>query len=425
MQLTNPSAATDNCRYCLMCRHVCPVGHVTHLESLTPHGWGLTIASVQRGLLTWNTETVGALYHCADCGACRANCVTDQPLPDAIAAARATVTAEGLAPASVYRVGELLTTWGNPYGQAAPAPTTVRGDVALFVGDDAHLPGPVWSTRSSSCSAAGIEPVLVGRGRNNGYLASSLGFPATARTLAQATLDEVAATGARRLLVLTPGDLFTFRQLYDERLGIAWPAEVALVDVVTLLAELLDAGKLAFRRLAESEPYAYLDPTHTVRVPERADAPRRLLSAVLPGAWRESFSGAATHPSHRRHGAAVHAAAHGHAAGQRPPGRCAQKRRPAAHHRSRGRPGAARTAGAAPGAAAAGVVRAAGGPGDVTADQLNLQSPISNLRRLKIEIRRLRLEICDSFWMFNHSQTRRRELCTCLCTTGCARSRSR
>jgi ferredoxin len=28
MQLTNPSAATDNCRYCLMCRHVCPVGHV-------------------------------------------------------------------------------------------------------------------------------------------------------------------------------------------------------------------------------------------------------------------------------------------------------------------------------------------------------------------------------------------------------------
>ena len=87
MQLTNPSAATDNCRYCLMCRHVCPVGHVTNLEPLTPHGWGLTIASVQRGLMTWNTETVGVLYHCADCGTCRANCVTDQPLPEAIAAA--------------------------------------------------------------------------------------------------------------------------------------------------------------------------------------------------------------------------------------------------------------------------------------------------------------------------------------------------
>ena len=89
-------ATTENCRYCLMCRHVCPVGHVTQLETLTPHGWGLTIASVRRGLLTWNDETVDVLYSCADCGLCRANCVTDQPLPDAIAAARAEVTAHSL-----------------------------------------------------------------------------------------------------------------------------------------------------------------------------------------------------------------------------------------------------------------------------------------------------------------------------------------
>ena len=290
MQLTNPSAATDNCRYCLMCRHVCPVGHVTNLEPLTPHGWGLTIASVQRGLMTWNSETVGVLYHCADCGTCRANCVTDQPLPEAIAAARATVTVEGLAPASVYRVGELLTTWGNPYGQAAPAPTTVQGDAALFVGDDAHFARPgLIDAVVKLLNAAGIDPVLIGRGRNNGYLASSLGFPDTARQLAQATLDELAATGARRLLVLTPGDYFAFRQLYDERLGIPWPPEVALVEVVTLLAELLDGGKLAFRQLAESEPYAYLDPTHTVRVLERTDAPRQLLAAVMPIAGKELF----------------------------------------------------------------------------------------------------------------------------------------
>jgi Fe-S oxidoreductase len=290
MQLTNPSAATDNCRYCLMCRHVCPVGHVTNLEPLTPHGWGLTIASVQRGLMTWNTETVGLLYHCADCGTCRANCVTYQPLPEAIAAARATVTAEGLAPANVYRVGETLATWGNPYGQAAPAAADTQGDVALFVGDDAHFTRPgLIDAVVKLLNAAGIDPILVGRGRNNGYLASSLGFPETARTLAQATLDEVAATGAQRLLVLTPGDLFTFRQLYDERLGIAWPAEVALVEVVTLLAELLDGGKLAFQRTVDTTPYAYLDPTHTVRVLERTDAPRRLLAAVMPTAGKELF----------------------------------------------------------------------------------------------------------------------------------------
>ena len=53
MSLNNAVSTTDNCRYCLMCRHVCPVGHVTRLETLTPHGWGLLISSVHRGLLTW------------------------------------------------------------------------------------------------------------------------------------------------------------------------------------------------------------------------------------------------------------------------------------------------------------------------------------------------------------------------------------
>jgi Fe-S oxidoreductase len=273
-----------------MCRHVCPVGHVTNLEPLTPHGWGLTIASVQRGLTRWNSETVGVLYHCADCGTCRSHCVTDQPLPEAIAAARAEVAAGGLAPTSVYRTHELLAAFGNPYGQPLPAPSTAQGEVALFVGDDAHFTRPgLLDAVLKLLAAVGIAPVLIGRGRNNGYLASSLGFPETARTLAQATLAELAATGAQRLLVLTPGDLFTFRQLYDERLGVVWPVEVALAEVIELLAGALAAGRLAFRRLTESEPYAYLDPTHTVRVTERTAAPRQLLAAIMPQPGKELF----------------------------------------------------------------------------------------------------------------------------------------
>ncbi len=131
MQLTNPISATENCRYCLMCRHVCPVGHVTKLETLTPHGWALTIASVRRDLLTWNDETVGALYHCADCGTCRAHCVTDQPLPDAIASARAEVAARGLAPDTIYTLAETLKRWGNPYGQQMPAASEGQAEVEL------------------------------------------------------------------------------------------------------------------------------------------------------------------------------------------------------------------------------------------------------------------------------------------------------
>ncbi len=289
----NVIETTENCRYCLMCRHTCPVGLGTHNETLTPHGWGLTIASVKRGLLTWNDETVDALYSCADCGNCRAHCVFDQPLPDAIAAARAEVAAQNLAPAVVYEFDEMFKQWGNPYQPQAPEPASHQGDVALFVGDESlYLWPSALEAALKLLKAIGIEPVLVGSGRSNGYLASSLGLPETARSLAQAVIEDVKASGASQLLVLSPGDAFAFNRLYVERLGMAWPDDVIVQEVTVLLAEKLEAGELTITPLDDETPYVYMDPTHTVRVPERVEAPRNLLSALYqrPGIevfWRK------------------------------------------------------------------------------------------------------------------------------------------
>jgi Fe-S oxidoreductase len=302
MQLEDAILATDNCRYCLMCRHVCPVGHISRLETLTPHGWGLLIASQRRGLISWNDSSIDKLFSCADCGLCRSHCVTDQPLPDAIAAARAEVAAQGLAPASLYPLNEALLRWGNPYQPAEPQGAGAgQGEVALFVGDEAHY---LWPSALEATlillKAVGVEPVLIGAGRNNGYLPSSLGFPDTARRLAEATLADLRSTNASTLLVLSPGDLFAFRQLCDERLGLGLPAGVKLQEVTVLLAERLAAGelRLAAQRAGEPRPYAYVDPAHTVRAPERVSAPRSLLAAVMPGPgvelfWREER----THPA--------------------------------------------------------------------------------------------------------------------------------
>lgn len=290
MQIENPIATTENCRYCLMCRHTCPVGHVTRRETLTPHGWGLTIASVQRGLLEWNEETAEVIYSCADCGNCRSHCVTDQPLPTAIAAARAELVQQKLAPTAVYEIDDALQQWGNPYEEQTPDTVNGQGDVALFVGDEARY---VWPSALEAAltllHAVGIEPVLIGVGRNNGYLASSLGLPQTAVSLVQQTLAELEASGATRLLVLTPGDYYTFSRLIDERLGLAWPQRVALMELVPFLAQQLDAGQLSFAPIADETPAAYVDPTHAVRVDGRHHAPRTLLTAVLPHAPTELF----------------------------------------------------------------------------------------------------------------------------------------
>jgi Fe-S oxidoreductase len=288
-----PETATDtleNCRYCLMCRHVCPVGHVTRRETLTPHGWGLTIASVQRGLLTWNQDTVDVLYSCADCGTCRAHCVTDQPLPDAIATTRAEVAAQNLAPAAAYEAHKSLQEWSNPYEKQVPDTAVGQAEFALFVGDDARYLRPAALEGALKLlAAAGVKPALIGIGRSSGYLASSLGFAETAKILVQATLGELKASGARRMLVLTPGDYYAFDRLLVDRLEVEFPLDVELQEVLSLLDEKFKAGVLKFKHSGDKRPYAYIDPTHSLRIPARYETPRHLLGGVMTNPGGELF----------------------------------------------------------------------------------------------------------------------------------------
>lgn len=290
MKLENVILTTDNCRYCLMCRHVASVERVTYRETLSPHGWALVIASERRGLLKWDADTVDVIYSAPDNGNSRAHCVFDQPLPEAIAAARAEIVQASLAPAVVYQLDAAFKAWGNPYQHKKPQPAQGKGLAALFVGDEAHYKAPMTLAAALALlKATGVEPALIGIGRSSGYIASSLGLPETAGTIAQANLSELEASGARRLFVLSPGDLFTFTQLYDERLGIELPAGIEVIEVSTYLANQLEGGALKFKKSTDTTPYAYVDPTHAVRVPTRHAGPRSLLKAVLPGPACELF----------------------------------------------------------------------------------------------------------------------------------------
>jgi Fe-S oxidoreductase len=290
MPIENVIDTIENCRYCLMCRHLASVEYVTHKETLSPHGWALVIASVNRGLLEWDQDTVDVIYSAPDHGNSRAHCVTQQRLPAAIAATRAEIVSQQLAPSVVYEIDEDLREFGTAFAKRKPGVVRGEGEVALFVGDEAQYLWPKTLTAASDMLVSlGIHPVMIGVGRNNGYLASSLGLPDTARQLAEATLEELRASGAKRMLVLSPGDYFTFNQLYDERLGIEFPAHVELLELTTFLADRLEGGEIEFTKLSDETPYAYVDPTHAVRVPERHDAPRQLLEAVMPSAPQELF----------------------------------------------------------------------------------------------------------------------------------------
>lgn len=284
---------TENCRYCLMCRHMAPLAALGFQERYTPRGMALLVASQRRGMIAPSAEYIDVLYSAVDGGNSRAHCVTDQPLPAALAAARNELAEAGLAPPEAYRLNAALQTWGNAYVERKPPAATTDAAPAtdaLFAGDEATY---LWPSALPAAlrllAAVGAQPAVFGHGRSNGFFANSLGFDATARALAQANLADLAATQAGRLLLLTAGDHFAFHNVYPERLGIDRPAGVALVEVVGVLAAALADGALRLRVADDDRPYAYIDPTHAVRVPGRHAAPRALLAATLAGPPRELF----------------------------------------------------------------------------------------------------------------------------------------
>ncbi|MDX1416411.1 MAG: hypothetical protein R3293_19585, partial [Candidatus Promineifilaceae bacterium] len=160
--ISNYMETLENCRFCLMCRHVAPVGLVTDKETYTPHGIALIATSQARGLVEWNEETVGVIFSGPDGGNSRAHCVFDQPHPEAVAAVRANLVQQNLAPAVVYELDGKLLVHQTPFSSESPLAAEGSGDVALFVGDEARYLWPeTLPAVLKLLRAVDIDPLLV------------------------------------------------------------------------------------------------------------------------------------------------------------------------------------------------------------------------------------------------------------------------
>lgn len=266
----------ENCRFCLMCRHVAPVGHLTNQEALTPHGVGLTVTSIKRELIDWNEETVAIVFSEVDGGNSRVHCVNDVPFEKAVADVRADLVQKGFAPTAVSEVIAQIKQYETPFAQQKPHALTNMGSIALFVGDEAPYLWPdALAAAIQLLKGVGVEPVQIGNGRNNGFLPQSLGFPDVAKHLAQKNLDELTASGAKTLLVLSAGDYFAWTQLYEERLGLKRPSDIEVIELTSYLAD----QELTFQA-KENGIVAYVDPTHAVRHEKRHEKVRELVTAV-------------------------------------------------------------------------------------------------------------------------------------------------
>ncbi|MFO7937324.1 MAG: hypothetical protein R6V06_06945 [Kiritimatiellia bacterium] len=99
----------ENCRFCLMCRHLDPVGNVSFREADTPRGRALIADSIRMdpGRLE-NSDYIETMYRSALSGANRTHCVSSYDEIGLVLALRRDIVEAGFAPENVKALAEQL-----------------------------------------------------------------------------------------------------------------------------------------------------------------------------------------------------------------------------------------------------------------------------------------------------------------------------
>ncbi len=106
----NAMRHAEKCRFCWMCRHLCPVQHQTGKELNTPRAKGLLLSMVNKGAQTFDQDMALAMYECVLCDACTNDCATGYQPPLFIREARTQAVVNELAPEAVIQTTRFCAT---------------------------------------------------------------------------------------------------------------------------------------------------------------------------------------------------------------------------------------------------------------------------------------------------------------------------
>lgn len=274
----NACRHADACRFCWMCRHLCPVGLKTGREVNTPRAKGLLLSMVERSSAEYTADMAQAMYECMLCGACTNDCATGYEPPLYIREARTQAAVEGLLPVPVQGVLDKIKNTGNIYGVQKPSyGIGNKADVLLYIGEVAACAEPGMARAYMDLlSKAGVDfMVLDSEPASGTMLGDLIGFVAEVQAQAKNCADTMNSAGAAMVVVLDSYDAVTFTQRYPEW-GCALRAPV--VTATAYLARLLESGKLAFKQ--QQGVVSYHDDSRLARTLHEFEPARKLLAAM-------------------------------------------------------------------------------------------------------------------------------------------------
>jgi Fe-S oxidoreductase len=264
-----------NCRFCLMCRHVCTSARFTKSESDTPRAKALNLWTVLEGMRQFEASDAEVFFRCADCSRCRAHCISDYDVPGMVEAARRDLVSAGLVPEVVRQLRQDVLDAGNPFGLSASV-GKASGSYETLIFPGCEL----------SCHAGEIGDrallVMERLGRKAGVLRDgccgaplrSLGFHEDARLVAERLAAKIRASSASEVVVLCPTCLIAFRQGW-----VPLPEGVRVAFHLELVAEAMAAERLRPARGPRRKLLIH-DPCSTGRRLAMYELPRTVLSSL-------------------------------------------------------------------------------------------------------------------------------------------------
>lgn len=239
----------DSCRFCWMCRHVCPIGNATGQERNTARARALAVSLVIRGAEK-TEDIIDNVYECSLCGACTNNCLTGWDPKVFIQEVKTDALLNGIIPAYVSEMLEKYEKTGNVYGTSATDEVKslfggTKTDVLFVSGVDAIYKSPESTVNAVELlKRARVKFNVEETAQDTG---SALWF-LTGKT--QETLDVAKKTAEKfnaykTVIVYDPVDLKLIKHEYKEW-GINVTANVKSFNEYIL--SLIEEGKLKVKK---------------------------------------------------------------------------------------------------------------------------------------------------------------------------------
>lgn len=261
----------DSCRFCWMCRHICPIGNATGLERNTARARALGVSLVVRGA-TKLKEIADNIYECTLCGACTNNCMTGWDPKVFVQEVKTEIVLNGETPDCITALLEKYQATGNVYGKEAckclDELYNTDSETLLFVGQDALYKSPESVKNAVAVlTKAGVNVSLTKEQDSGAALWFLTGKTQETQNAAKACAEKLNAY--KTIVVYDPVDLKLMLHEYKE-----WGVEITakIVSFNEYLLSLIECGKIKVKRSEKEyslqDNYAYardLDDSETGR----------------------------------------------------------------------------------------------------------------------------------------------------------------